>query len=65
MDELLEPELTVKIIGNQWYWSYELSELNQEYDSYMKTDNELLIGEYHNLTVDNELILPLYTNIRF
>jgi len=31
----------------------------------MKTDNELLIGEYHNLTVDNELILPLYTNIRF
>src|SRR6478736_497663 len=23
MDEILSPEITVKAIGNQWYWSYE------------------------------------------
>ena len=23
MDEIIDPEVTVRIIGNQWYWSYE------------------------------------------
>ena len=24
MDELLDPQLTLKVIGRQWYWSYEI-----------------------------------------
>jgi len=24
MDEVMDPSLTVKVIGHQWYWSYEL-----------------------------------------
>jgi cytochrome c oxidase subunit 2 len=24
MDEILDPEMTVKIMGSQWFWSYEL-----------------------------------------
>ena len=28
MDEVLEPELTLKILGHQWFWSYGISEFN-------------------------------------
>lgn len=26
IDEILDSELTVKAIGNQWYWNYELTD---------------------------------------
>ena len=26
MDEILDPQITIKAIGNQWYWSYEYSD---------------------------------------
>ena len=25
LDEDLDPKLTIKVIGNQWYWSYEFN----------------------------------------
>ena len=28
MDELLDPQLTLKITGRQWYWSYEITDAN-------------------------------------
>ena len=28
MDEISEPELTLKILGHQWFWSYDISEFN-------------------------------------
>lgn len=28
MDEISEPELTLKIVGYQWFWSYDISEFN-------------------------------------
>jgi cytochrome c oxidase subunit 2 len=36
MDEIIDPELTVKAIGNQWYWSYEYTDYNNEisFDSF-------------------------------
>jgi len=38
MDEVIDPILTLKVIGNQWYWSYEYSDVIDEsifFDSYM------------------------------
>jgi heme/copper-type cytochrome/quinol oxidase subunit 2 len=40
MDEVLDAEITIKAIANQWYWSYEYSDyidsgLNVAYDSFM------------------------------
>jgi cytochrome c oxidase subunit 2 len=32
-DELIEPALTLKVVGHQWYWSYEFSD-------YMNEDGE-------------------------
>lgn len=70
MDEILDSELTVKVIGNQWFWTYEYSDyVNEEdetisYDSFMVPDNELELGQLRTLTVDNYLVLPINTSIR-
>lgn len=57
MDEIIEPQLTVKAIGNQWYWSYEYSDLL--FDSYSSFDYDPWL-----LNVDNSLVLPIDTSIR-
>nr|YP_009590073.1 cytochrome c oxidase subunit II [Magicicada tredecim]AIM19525.1 cytochrome c oxidase subunit II [Magicicada tredecim]AWV83538.1 cytochrome oxidase subunit II [Magicicada tredecim]AWV83551.1 cytochrome oxidase subunit II [Magicicada tredecim]AWV83564.1 cytochrome oxidase subunit II [Magicicada tredecim]AWV83577.1 cytochrome oxidase subunit II [Magicicada tredecim] len=65
LDEINKPLLTLKIIGHQWYWSYEYSDfLNIEFDSYMKPQNEMLISEFRLLEVDNRTVLPFNTQIR-
>lgn len=33
MDEIIDPVLTVKVIGHQWYWSYEYSDYSVVYSS--------------------------------
>jgi len=64
MEEVLEPQMTIKIIANQWYWSFEYGNLGLEWDSYMINEPDLLKGEYRLLTVDNPLFVPLETNLR-
>ena len=34
MDEIIEPLLTIKVIGHQWYWSYEFLDPNILYKLY-------------------------------
>lgn len=29
-DELIEPALTLKVVGHQWYWSYEYADYSNE-----------------------------------
>ena len=65
----MEPDITIKIIGHQWYWSYETIEYRSEkeiaFDSYMlKTTAELPRGGVRLLEVDKVLLLPVRTNIR-
>nr|QLY90266.1 cytochrome c oxidase subunit II [Glossiphonia concolor] len=65
MDESFNPYLTIKAIGHQWYWSYEYSDFtNIEFDSYMTPSNQLNMGDYRLLEVDNRLIMPANLNIR-
>lgn len=70
IDEIVNPILTVKIIGHQWYWSYEYGDPNYNknssfsYDSYMVPDDDILFGHYRLLETDNSLILPIKTQIR-
>nr|YP_010575570.1 cytochrome c oxidase subunit II [Varestrongylus eleguneniensis]UZM11410.1 cytochrome c oxidase subunit II [Varestrongylus eleguneniensis] len=62
----LDSNLTVKVVGHQWYWSYEFSDVpGLEFDSYMKTSDLLNLGEPRLLEVDNRCILPENTSIRF
>ncbi|MBC8445489.1 MAG: cytochrome c oxidase subunit II [Rhodospirillaceae bacterium] len=64
-DRTYTPELTIKVTGNQWYWSYTYPDNNDiEFDSIYVSDDELEEGQPRMLTVDNPLVLPVDTNIR-
>jgi cytochrome c oxidase subunit 2 len=76
LDEISNPELTLKILGHQWYWSYEISDFNScsesnqslKYSSYMLT-NEFLqennsIGFFRVLETNKRVVLPTNTHLR-
>jgi len=72
LDELIDPTLTLKIVGHQWYWSYEYSDYNQldggetlAFDSYLTPEGpDLPYGSFRPLEVDNRVVLPTNTHIR-
>nr|YP_010866022.1 cytochrome c oxidase subunit II [Piezodorus guildinii]WGT93130.1 cytochrome c oxidase subunit II [Piezodorus guildinii]DAZ87549.1 TPA_asm: cytochrome c oxidase subunit II [Piezodorus guildinii] len=65
IDEINNPSITLKVIGHQWYWSYEYSDFsNNEFDSYMKPTNELKPQDIRLLDVDNRTLLPMNTQTR-
>jgi cytochrome c oxidase subunit 1 len=71
VDELHEPKMTLKIIGHQWYWSYEYSDWAEGnidnsimFDSYMVAEDDLTLGAYRLLEVDNIVYLPAHISIR-
>jgi cytochrome c oxidase subunit 1 len=68
IDALNEPKVSMKIIGHQWYWSYETTDMvsskDVNFDSYMVAEDDLKVGGLRLLEVDNRLALPIRTNIR-
>nr|UHA55361.1 cytochrome c oxidase subunit II [Ancylis unculana] len=65
LDELNNPLITLKSIGNQWYWSYEYSDFNNiQFDSYMIPQNEMNNFNFRLLDVDNRIIIPMNNQIR-
>ncbi len=61
-----KPDLTIKAVGYQWYWSHEYPDQGGFYfDSYMLDDDsrqELIdqgIDAPRNLAVDNEVVVPV------
>jgi len=67
MDEVLDPTITIKAVGRQWYWEYEYSDYNSpeiNFESYMIPTDDLQEGQLRLLEVDNRLILPSQTSIR-
>lgn len=71
MDEVSDPAMSVLAEGHQWYWSYQYSDfLNDdnesiEFDSYMIPEDDLEDGGLRMLEVDNRVILPELTHVRF
>jgi cytochrome c oxidase subunit 2 len=70
MDEVIDPGVTIKAVGHQWYWSYEYSDYeislgkNISFDSYMLPSDDLTPGDLRLLEVDNRVVLPVNTHIR-
>jgi cytochrome c oxidase subunit 2 len=75
MDEVSPADLSLKILGHQWYWSYEISDFdscaitpkNLKFSSYMLSDESLkdsYIGLLRNLETNRRLLLPTNTHIR-
>ncbi len=65
MDRTHEADMTLKVVGHQWYWSYEYPDHGEfAFDSLMLQDDELQPGQPRLLAVDNEVVLPVDTNVR-
>nr|UAV89292.1 cytochrome c oxidase subunit 2 [Cladonema multiramosum] len=67
MDEVIDPSLTIKAVGHQWYWSYEYSDVEEEsieFDSYMIPTSDLEEGDFRLLEVDNRVVVPVNTQVR-
>lgn len=61
--EIPTPDLTVKVTGNQWYWSYEYPDAAVSFDSVMLEKDQLEAAGYaqsdYLLAVDNALVVPV------
>jgi cytochrome c oxidase subunit II len=65
MDRVPNPEMTIKVTGHQWYWSYEYPDQGGlTFDSNIIPDAELKPGQKRLLDVDNPLVVPAGTIIR-
>jgi cytochrome c oxidase subunit 2 len=65
-DKAPNAEMTLKVSGNQWYWTYEYPDHGGIlFDSLPIEDDELKNGQPRLLSVDNPLVLPANTQIRF
>ena len=71
MDEVSDPSMSVLAEGHQWYWSYQYPDFLDssdefiEFDSYIVPDSDLEEGTLRMLEVDNRVILPELTHVRF
>ena len=53
-------DLTVKVTGNQWYWTYEYPDMGINFDSNILTDDQAHArGEPRQLAVDNRMVVPV------
>ena len=60
-----EPDLTVKVTGHQWYWSYEYPDNGGfGFDSLMVAEKDLKPGQPRLLAVDNEVVVPVNKVVR-
>ncbi|YP_010286581.1 cytochrome c oxidase subunit II (mitochondrion) [Dermacentor variabilis] len=64
-DEMFNSQLSIKVLGHQWYWSYEYSDFNKEFDSFMLSETDMKKSSFRLLETDNNLIIPMNTNIKF
>lgn len=64
MDKAADAELTVKIVGHQWYWSYEYPDHNIAFDSVMIDTKDLKAGQKRLLEVDRRVLVPIDTPVR-
>lgn len=51
-------DVTIKVVGYQWYWGYEYPDHGISFDSNMIKDRTDLNGEPYLLAVDNKVVVP-------
>ena len=65
MDRVPNPDMTIKVTGHQWYWSYEYpDQKGLAFDSNIIQQADLKPGQLRLLEVDNPLVVPIQTNVR-
>lgn len=64
-DDTVDADLTIKVIGRQWYWSYEYPDHGDfTFDAFMIPDDEIKEGQLRLLSTDENLVLPVGKKIR-
>jgi cytochrome c oxidase subunit 2 len=64
-DRTTEADMTLKIIGNQWYWTYEYPDHgNFTFDANLVRDADLKPGQKRLMTTDNPVVLPVGRKVR-
>lgn len=64
-DRTVDPDLTIKVTGHQWYWEYSYPDQgNLDIESRYITDDDLKPGQLRLLDVDNQLVIPAGKKIR-
>jgi cytochrome c oxidase subunit II len=66
-DRTMNPDMTIKAIGHQWYWSYEYPDNGDfTFDAQLIPDDEIdpSKGQLRLLETDNRLVIPVNTKIR-
>lgn len=64
-DRVQDYEMTLKVTGHQWYWSYTYPDQGDfQFDSILVPEDDLEEGQPRLLTVDNRVVLPIDTNIQ-
>ena len=67
LDETSTAAVTLKAVGHQWYWSYELGDFQGgtvEFDAYIVPTTDLAENGFRLLETDNRPLLPYRAQIR-
>ncbi len=60
--EIPQGDVTIKVTGNQWYWSYEYPEQGFSFDAFMLAEDKLAENGYdaslYKLATDNVVVVP-------
>jgi cytochrome c oxidase subunit 2 len=65
MDRVPNADITIKVTGNQWFWSYEYPDQDGlRFDSNLIPDKDLKAGDKRLLSVDNPLVVPVGATVR-
>jgi cytochrome c oxidase subunit 2 len=58
-------DVTVKVIGNQWYWEYEYPDLGVQFVSNVLTDEQArATNQPRLLAVDNRMVVPVGATVK-
>ena len=67
LDKTENADMTIKAIGNQWYWSYQYPETGIEFDAVMLEKDELVENGYTaddwQFATDTRVVVPVNANV--
>ena len=64
-DRAVDPEMTIKAIGHQWYWTYEYPDYDGlTFDAVMIADEDIGEDQFRLLETDNRIVVPVDTSIQ-
>ena len=58
------PDVSIKVVAHQWYWSYEYPDEKIAFDSNLTPEKDLPAGAPRLLEVDNPIVVPVGKKVR-